>query len=389
MRHMRRSVSWGVFGLGALLLAGNVRAAILDDILGVATTARDRATQARDRATEARNRATLAFDRAAEARDNTQELVDNARMGLAALNDQVRDMITHAIEDMQQLVERELEGLSEFTADGGCSAAVCEPFRQDLIEWLQHTQAIVNSLFSIFHADELHLNFDREIAILNVIPGRLLFPLYRVLSADNSLVGTALLDRLSETESNLALIKDALAGSAPSAANRQGQTPLESEVASCAFLMDHYDAVGEAKMEVSDLATILKLSAKWLKSKGETTAEGANPGIHGYINVTIKDNALKEFGEKIEGVSEGLAKAAEKIDDKARDCVLFTAHLDTLKNQQDILNAIDGIKCPAVARTADLDRDGDTDLADYSLFQGAFDEVTGPALARLNQGANH
>jgi len=349
-----------------------VRADILDDILSLATSARDRATEARNRATEARDRATEARERATEARNSANELRDNARLGLTALTSQVRDTITEAVEDMQQFVERELEGRDAFIADGGCSLAVCEPFRQDLVSFLQNIQALMNMILSFLELEELYLDFDREVQIINVIPGRALYPLYRVLMVESQLFGPELFDRLDAAVNDLAVLKEALQGPAAQAAAARGDSPpLDSEVMSCTFVMNQYEAISMAKRAVSLHGIMFKVMGKRLKAKGETTAEGANPGIHGYINVTIKDNKEKSVGETLESVSEALSKIAEFADDKLRDCVVYTTLLDSRDRQQEILDAVKALEPPKGGQ-ADLDNDGNVDLADFSLFMNDF-----------------
>ncbi len=354
------------------------RGDIFDDILSISTAARDRATEARDRATEARTRATEARDRATQARDAATELRDNARLGLAALTAQVRTMIDEGIEDMQDMIERELEGRDAFIADGGCSLAVCVPFRQNLVTFLDDVQDIMNLILDILDANELQINFDRQIEIINLIPGRLLFPLHRVLAAEGNLLGPELLERTSVLKSDLAVLKDALLEPAERRSTAAGETPLESEVAGCAFVMNNYDLISNAKKGVSAHGVLFKVMGKRLSATGETTAEGANPGIHGYINVTVKDNKVKAMGETLDSASEALSKIAEFADDKLRDCVTFTAHLDAKNKHQEILDAIAEIQAPAPTRPADLDGDGDADLADYSLFQSDFGNMAGP-----------
>jgi hypothetical protein len=352
--------------IAALLGTTRARADIIDDILSVSTAARDRATEARNRATEARNRAT-------EARNAAEELRDNARLGLAALTTQIRTTISEAVEDMQQMVERELEGRDAFITDGGCSQAVCAPFRQDLVTFLQDIQAITNLTLAILEAEELQINFDRQIDIINLIPGRALYPLYRVLAAEGNLLGPELLNRMSATRDDLAVLKEALQEPAvrASAAAGDAPTPLESEVAGCTFVMNNYDRISAAKKAVSLHGVMFKVMGKRLSATGETTATGTNPGIAGYINVTIKDNKVKSTGEILDGVSEALSKIADFADDKLRDCVTFSALLKAQQKQQDILDAV-------TAKGADLDGDGDIDLVDYSFFQSAFGAAGGP-----------
>src|SRR5688572_3033474 len=121
---MRTSVLRSLSGILVMAWAATwpARADILEDILGIATAARDRATEARnnaanarDRATEARNNAATARDNAAAARDTAMtardtaiEMRDNMRAGLDALSSNVQAAIDEAIEDLQQDLADEL-----------------------------------------------------------------------------------------------------------------------------------------------------------------------------------------------------------------------------------------------------------------------------------------
>jgi len=345
----------------ALIFIAHAKADILDDILGATTAARDRATQARDRATEARDRATAA-------RDSANEIRDHVREGVAALTDEVQTLISEAVEDLQQIAADELEGRDAFLTDGGCSMAVCEPFRENLVSLLRNIEALVNTVLSILEMEDLQFDFEREITVINLLPGRALFPLFRVLAVESNLLGSdtrgsGFLGQLSDAVAKLMVLKEALedkiCGEDPKG---EPKTLLESEVRKCRCVMDNAANVEVAAKRVKLTGLALKLVGKGLSAKGETTAGGINPGIHGYINLTIKDNKKKAWGERLDGLSDILSKIAEAADDKLRDCLNFSTQAEILAGLGEIKAALDG----------DLDRDGDIDLGDYSLFQRAF-----------------
>lgn len=337
------------------------KADILDDIFDLTTAARDRATQARDRAIEARDRAT-------EARNSANEIRDNVRQGVAALSVQVRTLISEAVEDLQGIVDDELEGREAFIADGGCSLAVCEPFRENLVMLLQNIQALVNTILEIVEMNELRLDFDREIDLINLLPGRVLFPLHRIFAVDTNLLGdtrgSGLVTRLSDTVDKLQVLKEALedrfCGKEP---DGEPKSLLEKEVRKCACVLNNADPVENAAKSVKLTGLALKLIGKRLSAKGETTAGGINPGVHGYINLTIKDNKKKAWAETLDGLSEALSKIAEGADDKLRDCLIFSTQAEILQGLQNVKPVL----------TGDFDADGDIDLADYAHFQRKFE----------------
>ena len=350
-----------VMGLVCFTTVGVSRAAwgdILDDILSSSQQAGNRAATARDRATEAR--------------DAAREVRDNARDGVAALTDQLRTAINDAVEDLRRTLEDELGG-SDYAAfvdgENGCSAD-CEQFRLELRSFLLDLETVSNTLFVITGLDTMQFDFDRLRGIVDNLPGRVLFPLYRVLAVENDNLLGSIVELLDNTAADLSLVQDVFS----TEGMRMG-TPL------CDVMTENPGLFEATAIALTTRAVATKLVGKLFAALGETTASG-DAGIHGYVHITYEDNFPKKFAAIIEAISESNFYVAEAVSSKLEFCLTLKTETDTearyqavMTGQQEILGAIAAINCSSTQASADLDLDGDTDLVDYSLFQQAF---TGP-----------
>jgi hypothetical protein len=395
------------------MFASQANADILDDILELAQTVRDRAIQARDRAAAARDRATAA-------RDNAEEVLDRIQEAEERLTDEMRDFADEAIEDLQRMLQESMEGRAEFVADGGCSLAVCEPFRQDLVTLFERMEAIVNALYDIAGLTGTRADFQRFIDVIQDLPGRGLFPLYRVLGGSNNVFATGLLDRLSEALEGLEVVRDAMDHErAESSTGRAAgdndklcdcditedpncDTHLGCEYKSCEFWYRESPIAWDENAGIVDgVAVLMKSLAAGIQGLGTFVNDYEMDGGTVAINGKFSSDPVDINSDLCEAVAEPAFWAANFMRSRARYC-------STIKMQRDVRNAIDpplphdaeplpedddaralilqqlktiqaneSIIHAAVSRLkgGDLDNDGDVDLADYAKMQKGF---TGP-----------
>ncbi len=369
--------------------SGQVHADILDTIL--------------DAATQAANKAEAARDRAKEARDAAEETRDNVRAGIDRITGDIQTRINEAIEDFERVLGQQLEGRSDFIADGGCSLAECEPFRQDLISLFQNLETLLNASFEIAGMDGISVDFQRLINVIQGLPGRALYPLYRHAARDTNIFDGGLLDRLAEAAAGMQELQDALQQTEAQAVrdSELGLTRLDMELVRCQYIEDSYDLIRQKVRHIGLVASGLKLLGKLYIAGGETeiSAEG---GVHGYLGATIKTDHLGSMGQVHDGAADALFMVANYITNMVRHCTNVRMHGDVrarlatatdaiiekqavqdgslaglsavqqtiLQGQLGILNAIQKTGCGA-----DIDCDGDVDLIDYSLLQT---DITGP-----------
>lgn len=355
-----------------LVLAAPAHAGgLLQNIYDMAQTATNRATTARDRAAVAR-------DNAIAARDSADEIRDNVRNGVIMLTGQMRDLITEMVDDIQDRIDEEMAGRDAFIADGGCSVAVCEPFRQDLIALMQNLEDIGNAMVAMTELDGLTLDFSREISVVQAAPGRLLFPLYRAASATGMLDG-GLVDQLGDAAASLLILQEIL--EEPADDMRGGGEPLSTDPILAAELESCRSVLAEplsgefgpngpirsraAMRTVITVAHGLKVTGTVMKAFGERAKDDFEIQIHGYVGIKFTKSPIKKWGGVLAGIGNVLGPVTAAAHTKIRHCVMIYEH-------DQVLRAVESVPdCPSEG-SADLNGDGDVNLLDYALFQQQF-----------------
>lgn len=314
----------------AVALVSSARAQSLSDIYDAVQTCINRATQARDNAAAARDRAIEARNNAASARDRAQEIKDTIQQGVQTLSQQVRDIVTEAIEDAERLVAEELAGRDEFINGPECAA-----FRQDLVTLLQRLENLLNALQAI--ANPLgtpDVSFQDEIQLIQSLPCRALFPLYRVATAANFL-SQELLDRLDEATAAINLLSDILGDYVEVAG---GALDYELGQAANQFILDHPTLVNGAVLTVRGLSMSTKALGKRLQSKGHTGLAAVKVQIHGYMGVSLANDARMKYGTILVGLSDILGQVANSASTQFKHVMLIGA-LDELRDNHEAILA--------------------------------------------------
>jgi hypothetical protein len=337
-----------IFCLG-LLLAIAPRAGAgdpLEDILDLVTAGRDRVTEARSRATEARDRATEARDRAIELREGVEDR-------LALLTNEMNTAIDEAAEDLQRLIIESREGRADFVADGGCSLAVCEPFRQDLVTLFDRIERLVNGLYDIAGVEGLNVELQPVIDLIEALPGRALFPLYRALAQDNNVLSGGLLDRLDEVVEDIAMLREALgqeqfrvaAGDEPDYGNDNDNTHLGKELDRCMWWDEHRLGLKRAYVSVASVGLAVKLTGKILNAVGETKI-GAMCGMAA-LEVQLTSSPLLRLGKILGKASDVMFWSSNIVSNKSQYCTLAFV-------QDDVRDAADAARHALLNRQRDL-----------------------------------
>lgn len=310
--------------------------------------------------TSVSSRVDTAITRATDAKNSAEEIRDRVREGVAALTDQLRTAIDGAVADVQRIVENELGG-TEYVAftDGpnSCSALTCEPFRQELLLLLDNFESSANGLFQVAALEQLQLNLGRMQGVIEVLPGRILFPLYRVFKMDNGDLLGSLSDLLTELVADLEPITDIFATDA-----------VEAQI--CAVLTDNTLIFEVIIIRTTARAIGLKLLAKVFDAVGETAVSG-DVGVHGYTHVTYEENFPKKFAAVLEALSDAEFYIANAVRGKLEFCLMRQVEIVALERQAALLDGQSQI-LNAIRGNADLNTDGTTDLTDYALFLQEF-----------------
>lgn len=293
-----------------------VSADILDDILSLATTTRDRAAVARDRAITARDASAV----------NLQNIQENAQL----ISGEMQTAIDEAVEDMQRLVAEFQDGRAEFLGASGCSPEICEPFRQNLIMLLQRLEAIIDILLEIGGINGPNPDFQPLINVIQNLPGRALFLLHRVMVEDNHLFDGDLLVRLSESVNHLQVIRDAIAHDlAQQRASQESQnihtvrgiepTHLELEVDRCQYWHQYREQIGRASYVLGGLGLATKVVGGILKGVG-TTKIGGVVEAAGVVQVQLTTNPVGRMGRVFDNGAAMMFWGAQLVSTKRTYC---------------------------------------------------------------------
>jgi len=282
------------------------------------------------------------------ARDKAEEIVERVRTGVSTLSDKVRDLIGEAVNDIQVLVDKELEGRDNFIKAGGTG----EPFRQDLVTLLDEFETLLGTMNEILpNAPEVSFADEKE--LLQDLPIGLLWPLYRVTTVVEADFPNGLIGRLRETNDALKVVVQVLepeAGgtrrrggghqvSADSRAQRAGELSVLATTGAPASWIDygwenapmiaknHPDLVAAAARNIRRDALVIKLVANELLVKGAMVGilKKKPCQIHGYVGLIVETDPVGSMGLRLASVSEALIYIADKADGALEQVMMFGA----------------------------------------------------------------
>lgn len=321
-------------GLTVLFCTAHVRADILDDIWSVVQQARDRATQARDRATQARDGVNAVRAR-----------IDTA---VATFTSTIQTFVNESVEDLRREIDAELEGRAEFIGN----ASECAQFRSRMVLMLADLESISNSILRTSQCTQgLQVDYSREITLIEGLPCRLLYPLYRLLENELHLFDSDLLDCLRQTAADLELAAEFFADDLQNPVGTDdtvldARALLEAQLTKTTWVLERVTRLQKAASSLAGLSIALKIIGKGFVAAGETHFTG-EAQIHGYVGGSIQNNRKKKIGEALGGVSDALKGVGDFLTNKTRFAItLSTQHLilTTMEaNQKRILDNQDRI----------------------------------------------
>ncbi len=308
------------FILAALMggLSANASAGIFEDIFNVATAARDRAIQARDRAKEAR--------------DNAAETRDQMRDARVAFTNDIRDAINEATEDLRTQIAENIAGRQAWLGNDCDVVSDCGRFRADIVGLINDLATTSNALFI---ATELGIEIDgsRLVTVLETIPGRLLYPLYRAFSEELNIFESDFVLKLGEAADALAFLRDSVPES------------------TCDLMLADRDLSAERIKRTKVTGLGIKLVGKIFEAVGtkEIQKEGA---VWGWVGVALKNNRLKNVGIKFTGLGEGLTKYAGVASTKLLRCIIIDDHEQIIASIGDISLDVSNVDAPISTRSS-------------------------------------
>lgn len=290
---------------------------------------------------------------------NVKSIIDKINAAQGTIKDgKVKNMIADARVMLQQAVNAQQEGVSAFLMGGNCvinDGTPCGFFRADLLFFLQTIQDINNQLLAMHNIPGLDLQVeDPGLAdLLNTIPGRLLLPLYKVMTK-TKLLDAGFLAALRDVSTHLENAKLVLfpdpsatptslstltAASGMSIAAHNG-FPASG---SCLFVHDHARAFSIASNALTGIGIINRIIGAILEAMGETFLGGpaeVDAGIHGYVHGTIKTSTLGTMGKIASGVGGVMQAIGSSLSSKSTFCAVELRQVAIIRGQKEILCAM-------------------------------------------------
>jgi hypothetical protein len=165
---------------------------------------------------------------------------------------------------------------------------------------------------------------DRLISLINAVPGRVLFPLYRLFAVETHMFGPGgFVDRLGDSVQHVLVVAEALPDPPATLALATTTTPslLDEELAACSSILTNLRGKKNTALLLCQNGVIVKLIGVGLSATGETHLQ-KNAAIWGWAGVTLQNNRPKKLGLLLEGVGTGLSAYGASLDTKIRHCTI-------------------------------------------------------------------
>jgi len=281
--------------------------------------------------------------------DNVQDIIDTIADAQATIADgKIKAMITDARAMLAQAAATQDAGVSEFL-DGGCDVgnlgSECGRFRNDLVTFLQNIEDLNNALLAFHDIPALNLQLEdpglRD--LVEKLPGRALYPLYKVLSKLR-FFESGMIDALEDARSHLELLREVVfsddGSSSLSAMSSAADLQSGDEIDVCALVVENSTAIKVAAAAVLGVGVAARVLGGILEAFSKTLFSGPvemDGGIHGYVHGTIKQNNLHMFGKGFTVFGEVLSAIASSAFRKVRFCSIEVRQETIIANQETII----------------------------------------------------
>jgi hypothetical protein len=261
----------------------------------------------------------------------------------------VQNLIADVKVMLQEAVNTQQAGVAEFMGLDNCALngfSPCDMFRADLIEIVHIMRGLNNQILAFPNIPGLNLQMqDMGFAdLIEKIPGRVLLPLYKVMTK-TQLLDPALFDALREAGDNLAEVKTVLfSNEAPlntfaPAALSFGCTVVNNRSTFLTIVANTYSGIG----------MLTEVLGGVFQAFGETVIAGPvemDAGVHGYFHGTLNSNNLGSFGELLGAISGAFSFVGSLVSDKVSSCGSDANQALLISNQDAILASMGGGTVP-------------------------------------------
>jgi hypothetical protein len=305
-------------------------------------------------------------------KDNVDSLVKTIKDGKDTITDgKIKQMITDMKAMLQEAVNRQQEGVDDFMAGKDCQAndgTPCGLFRADLLFIFQSLQDLNNQLLSMHNIPSLQLEIEDPglSDLLNRVPGRVLLPLYKVLTKTKFL-SAGFLDSLENVRSQLEEIRPVLLSDSPifpsststsslttfsttSSITTSGLAVVPTASSVCLLIERRPLLFSITSNALSGYGIFLKIVGALSQALGKTSLVGpkeVDAGIHGYVHGTLATDHVGSLGKILSGIGGVLTAISSSISSKITFCGIELRQIAILRGQKELLCAMKNNNLPA------------------------------------------
>lgn len=277
--------------------------------------------------------------------DRVKEILDTISNAKATIADgKIKAMIDEIRSMLQEAVNTQQDGLSDFL-DGGCDpgnlSSECGRFRADLKSLVQNIQDLNNEILDFHPLPGLDLRMEDPgiQRFLDVIPGRALFPAYKVMTK-LGFFDSDLLASMEDARDNLAILKVVVFDEDQSTlalSSMPGQIPVPQ---SCGVILQQETVVKVAGASILGIGVVARIVGAILDGISKTVFAGPvemDGGIHGYVHGTIHQNNPHLIGAILNGAGEIMIPVGDFALNKVKFCRVEQRQENMRINQETML----------------------------------------------------
>lgn len=293
------------------MLPSQVTAAVLDDVL---------------------TKVNQIFNKVDDVQDRMAEVHKNFKEGVNSLTDDMRARLQETLADAQGDLQQFIDGRDQFLGNDCDPTSPCADFRTDLTTLIANLETLSNGIVGItFDGDQF--DFTAARAAIQSVPGRALFPLYKVLAGDNGILNSVVIERIGSIGGDLILLEGSLGRPFDQQSEAVGPVGAVGPVMPpdvCQRILAHPTEFQGSAYAVTGLGFYLRLIGKIMTGLGELDLD-ADGGIHGYVHVEIKNNQIKKYARWLDGAGVAMGNFAAFAMAKAQYCQILSGHQQILE----------------------------------------------------------
>jgi len=278
---------------------------------------------------------------------NVSNIIDTITDARETISDRkLKNMIADIRVMLQTAVSTQQNGVKSFIAGGNCTkndGTPCGNFKRNLGELFANLQGLNNAVLSLNNNSSLNIQLqDPGIGkLIDKIPGRILFPLYKVLQT-TPILQSGFVDLIEETQQQVNDLSTVLSPVSNTFGARHTVNSLDipSGREQCELLDDRSDAISIAAGGLIVTGTIAKILGGTFEAMSKTVFAGPvemDAGIHGYVHGTIKQNWPHIVGKGFSTIGAVLSSTGSYGFNKIKFCGIMLRELEMLEKQKHIL----------------------------------------------------